>query len=60
MNHAAPAMATVRPFKPLLVHGKWRVGFLTIHNIEPGTELMWDSGKHRVSQRKRRKLRSTS
>jgi len=41
MNHASPAMATVRPFKPLLVHGKWSVGFLAIQDIEPGTMLTW-------------------
>lgn len=42
LNHAAPHVATAKPFKPLLVNGKWRVGFLSTKDLQPGTEVTWD------------------
>ena len=43
-NHTPHGRATLKPHKPLLVKGKWRVGFLATRNILPGTELTWDYG----------------
>jgi len=44
LNHAAAAKATVKPYRPLLVNGKWRVGFVATRDLKPGTELTWDYG----------------
>jgi len=44
MNHAAKKSATVKPFKPLKVNGKWRVAFIAARDIEEGEELTWDYG----------------
>ena len=44
MNHAPAKVATVRPFKPLLVNGKMRVAFLATRNVSEGEELTWDYG----------------
>lgn len=44
MNHAPPDKATAKPFRPQFVRGKWRVGFLTTKDLEPGTELTWNYG----------------
>ena len=44
MNHAPPRKATLRPFKPLFVKGKWRVGFIAVKDLDPNTELTWDYG----------------
>ena len=40
-SHTAP---NVRMHKPMLVRGKWRVGFLALMTIKPGEELVWDYG----------------
>ena len=29
----------MKMFKPLLIRGKWKVGFLALRNIEPGEKL---------------------
>ena len=44
LNHAPARCATVRPFRPLLVDGEWRVGFLATRDIEAGEEICWDYG----------------
>ena len=44
LNHASKALATLTPYKPLLVGGKWRVGFVASRDIEAGEELTWDYG----------------
>ena len=44
MNHALPGKATLKPFRPLLVHGKWRVGFQSTRDLELGTVLTWNYG----------------
>ena len=44
MNHAPRFAATVVPFKPLLLDGKWRLGFTATRDLSPGEELMWDYG----------------
>jgi SET domain-containing protein len=44
LNFASSRTATVRPFKPLLVDGEWRVGFLATRDIEEGEEICWDYG----------------
>jgi SET domain-containing protein len=44
LNHAPHRRATVRPFRPLLVDGEWRVGFLANREIKPGEEICWDYG----------------
>jgi len=36
MNHAPKKSATVKPFKPLKVNGKWRVAFIAARDIEEG------------------------
>jgi len=43
-NHAPPGKATVKPYKTLLVNGKWTVGFLTTKDLGPGTKPTWDYG----------------
>ena len=44
MSFAATTVATATPFKPLLLEGKWRVGFTASRNLLPGVELTWDYG----------------
>ena len=44
LNHAARPAATLTPYKPLLVGGKWRVGFVAARELMPGDELTWDYG----------------
>jgi len=44
MNHAQRAKASLAPFKPLLVEGKWRVGFTATRDLCQGEELTWDYG----------------
>lgn len=44
MNHAQRGIATVCPFKPILVNGQWRLGFLATRDLNPGEELTWDYG----------------
>ena len=44
MNHARRCEATLTPFKPVLLGGKWRVGFLASRDLQPGEELTWDYG----------------
>lgn len=44
LNHAPPSQATLKPFKPLKVNGKLRVGFLSTRDLAPDTELTWDYG----------------
>ena len=41
MNHAAKTKATLTP---ILLQGKWRVGFTTTRDLHVGEELMWDYG----------------
>ena len=47
LNYAPPREATAKPFMPfmpLLVKGKWRVGFLAARDLQPGTEITWNYG----------------
>ena len=44
LNHAPKSVATLTPFKPLFVRGKWRVGFVATRDLSPGEELTWDYG----------------
>ena len=44
LNFAPARTATVRPLRPLLVNGEWRVGFLANRDIEEGEEICWDYG----------------
>jgi SET domain-containing protein len=44
LNHAPSFLATLVPYKPLLVNGQWRVGFVASKNLMPGDELLWDYG----------------
>ena len=39
LNHSANP--NLKPFRPLWVRGKWRVGFLAIRDIAAGEELTW-------------------
>ena len=42
MNHSVKP--NLRPFRPLHIRGKWRVGFLAVRDIKAGEELTWDYG----------------
>ena len=42
MNHEPRGKATLTPFKPLLIGGKWRLGFVATRDLQPGQELTWD------------------
>lgn len=42
LNHASKSLATLSPHTPLLVEGKWRVGFTATGDLLPGDELTWD------------------
>lgn len=42
LNHAPPSQATLVPFRPLKLEGKWRVGFVAARDLFPGEELIWD------------------
>ena len=44
MTHAAKTKATLTPFKPILLQGKWRVGFTTTRDLHVWEELTWDYG----------------
>lgn len=44
INHAVPSNANIKMFKPLLIKGKWRVGFVAIRDIRKGEELLYDYG----------------
>lgn len=44
LNHATKAMATLTPYKPLFLNGKWRVGFTASRDLVAGEELTWDYG----------------
>ena len=44
MNHALPGKASLKLFRPLLVHGKWRVGFQSTRDLELGKVLTWNYG----------------
>lgn len=44
LNHAPSAQATLKPFRPLLLKGKWRVGFTSTRDLHPGEELTWNYG----------------
>ena len=44
LNHAPRALATLAPFGPLFLNGKWRVGFIATRNLCVGEELTWDYG----------------
>ena len=44
MNHSPKGKATVTPFKPLLIGGRWRLGFIATRDLQPGQELTWDYG----------------
>lgn len=44
LNHAPKTIATLTPFKPLLINGKWRVGFTAARDLIAGEELTWDYG----------------
>ena len=42
MNHSAKP--NLKPFQPLHIRSKWRVGFLAVRGIKVGEELTWDYG----------------
>ena len=42
LNHGAGPAANCRPLHPLVVRGKWRVGFISIRHIPAGEEIVWD------------------
>ena len=44
LNHAPRDRATLAPFKPLFLKGRWRVGFVATRDLHPGQELTWDYG----------------
>ena len=44
MNHSPSSHATLVPFRPLKINGKWRVGFVAARDLAPGDELTWDYG----------------
>ena len=44
INHAPSTEATLIPFRPLKVFGKWRVGFTAARDLSPGEELTFDYG----------------
>ena len=44
LNHAPRFLPTLVPYKPLLVNGQWRVGFVASKDLMPGCELLWDYG----------------
>lgn len=44
MNHAAARVATAKPYKALMLEGKWRVGFIATSDLHKGQELTWDYG----------------
>ena len=43
-NHAPRSVATLTPYKPLLISNRWRAGFLAARNIQKGEEPTWDYG----------------
>lgn len=45
INHSPPSMANIRPFRPLMVRGKWRVGFTAVRDICVGEELLYSYGQ---------------
>ena len=44
LHHASKTLPTLTPYKPFLVGGKWRVGFVASRDIEAREELTWDYG----------------
>ena len=42
MNHAQQGNAKLT--SPMYVRGKWRIGFISIRNIEEGDEVVWNYG----------------
>ena len=42
MNHAPKTLATLTPYKPVLLNGIWRVGFTAARDIVAGEELTWN------------------
>lgn len=58
INHARPSEANLKPFKPLMVGGKWRVAFLASRDIKAGDELCYDYGQqsHPPEWMRRRKV----
>ena len=44
LNHVPRSVATLTPYKPLLINGKWRVGFTATRDLLEGDELTWDYG----------------
>lgn len=40
INHAHNANVAITP--PLLVRGKWRIGFISVRDIRAGDEVVWD------------------
>ena len=45
LNHGRRSEENIKMFKPLLIRGKWRVGFLALRDIKQGEELCWDYGR---------------
>ena len=46
MNHAPKTSATVKPFKALIVNGKWKVAFLATCDIAVGEQPLGLERKH--------------
>lgn len=46
INHGHSSQANIKPFRPLMEGGKWRVAFLALRDIAPGEELFYDYGMH--------------
>lgn len=42
LNHSSKP--NIKPFRPLYLRKKWRVGFVALRDIYPGEEIMWDYG----------------
>lgn len=40
LNHSIPG--NVKPFRPLFVRNKWRIGFMSMRHIRVGEVLVWD------------------
>ena len=48
INHSINA--NIRPYRPLNVNGKWRIGFYSLRDIQPGEELFYDYGAGHIKE----------
>lgn len=50
INHGNYKEANIRPHRPLMVDGRWRLGFYALRNISAGEELLYDYGAGHIRE----------